>query len=630
MKALHRLHPFLLPLIVILFSFRIPICFSSDWYNSCGEYFNCGNIINVGFPFWGGGTRPNRCGYPDLELSCEDNVTAIIHSMGIKYHILEMNQETHIMRIAREDFLQEICMQKFQNTTLNFKLFDYAPGSHNLTVLYGCPAPHFYTVNPSQFTCRITGTNDTYSYPVKGSIGPSGCYASVVVPVVKSSAAQIGNQSLSQIIGKGFEATYKVEGGKLCAKCEASKGRCGFDLSKNQTSCLCADGSVGHKSCSASATPGLRRTLSKSKIVIIASFSGTAISLCLLSILSFYIKRRNSSKINQDVEDFLKKYGSPGPKMYTYADLKRITNSFKDKLGEGGYGVVYRGKLHNGHMVAVKILKQSKADMEEFINEVASVGKTNHVNIVKLLGYCFEGQKRALVYNYMPNGSLEKFTYGGQKDHQLLSWGKLLEIAVGIARGLEYLHQGCNTRILHFDIKPQNILLDENFCPKISDFGLAKSCPQKDSIISMSEARGTIGYIAPEVFFKSFGGVSHKSDVYSYGMLVLEMVGCRNNADAQVECSTSEQYFPHWIHKQLEQAEELDHQEIENSEEDLLRRKMVFVSLWCIQTNPYSRPTMTRVVEMLTGTLESLEVPPVPSFGSSMRPKKIISTTIAT
>lgn len=156
----------------------------------------------------------------------------------------------------------------------------------------------------------------------------------------------------------------------------------------------------------------------------------------MLIVLSIYFKRKHPSEKRKDVEAFLKIYGSSGPKRYSYTDLKRITNSFKDKLGEGGYGVVYRGKLPNDHLVAVKILKKSKGDMVEFINEVANIGRTNHINIVKLLGFCYEGQKRALVYNYMPNGSLEKFTYGGEENHQKLSWEKLFEIAVGIARVL--------------------------------------------------------------------------------------------------------------------------------------------------------------------------------------------------
>ncbi|KAK3000964.1 hypothetical protein RJ639_022031 [Escallonia herrerae] len=149
----------------------------------------------------------------------------------------------------------------------------------------------------------------------------------------------------------------------------------------------------------------------------------------------------------------------------------------------------------------------------------------------------------------MPNGSLEKFVYEGSSltDCQL-GWEKLSQIAIGIARGLEYLHRGCNTRILHLDIKPHNILLDEDFSPKISDFGLAKLCPRKESVVSMLNARGTVGYIAPE---ELFGGFSHKSDVYSYGMMVLEMVGGTNKIKPEVDHS-SEMYFPDWIYNHLE------------------------------------------------------------------------------
>ncbi|KAL7610152.1 hypothetical protein Lser_V15G11764 [Lactuca serriola] len=203
-----------------------------------------------------------------------------------------------------------------------------------------------------------------------------------------------------------------------------------------------------------------------------------------------------------------------------------MTNSFKIKLGQGGFGSVYKGALTNGSLVAVKILSELKGNGEDFINEVASVGRTSHVNIVSLVGFCCEGHQRALIYEFMPNESLEKLIY----DHTFLSnsqlgWKKLHEIAIVIARGLEYLHSGCNTRILHFDIKTHNILLDQDFSPKISDFSLAKLFPEKRSMISMSHMRGTPGYIAPELYSRSFGQVSHKSDVYSYGMMILEIVG---------------------------------------------------------------------------------------------------------
>ncbi|MBA0686535.1 hypothetical protein Goari_014134, partial [Gossypium aridum] len=247
---------------------------------------------------------------------------------------------------------------------------------------------------------------------------------------------------------------------------------------------------------------------------------------------------------NARIEAFIMKFGSFAPKRYSYGEIKKMTNQFNDKLGQGGFGSVYKGKLPDGRLVAVKSLNETKSNGEDFMNEVASISRTSHVNI--------------------------------------LEWKTLYDIALGIARGLEYLHQGCNTRILHFDIKPHNVLLDENFCPKISDFGLSKLCERKKSVVSMTGARGTAGYIAPEVFFRNLGGVSHKSDVYSYGMMHL---------DQSMNLNLNE--------------------EIEGEEEEITR-KLIAVSLWCIQTNSLDRPSMTRVIEMLQGSLQSLELPPRP------------------
>ncbi|KAH7840995.1 hypothetical protein Vadar_024280 [Vaccinium darrowii] len=218
----------------------------------------------------------------------------------------------------------------------------------------------------------------------------------------------------------------------------------------------------------------------------------------------------------------------------------------------------------------------------------------------------------ALIYEFMPNGSLDKFINdGGSATYCQLGWDALYQIAVGIARGLEYLHRGCNTQILHFDITPHNILLNEDFRPKIADFGLAKLCPQKESIISLVGARGTAGYIAPEVFSRNFGGVSHKSDVYSYGMMVLEMVGARKNTSVEVD-RTSEIYFPHWVYKRLELDEELELHGVVDDKANGTVRKMIIVGLWCIQIDPSHRPSISRVVEMLEGSLESLQIPPKP------------------
>lgn len=328
---------------------------------------------------------------------------------------------------------------------------------------------------------------------------------------------------------------------------------------------------------------------------------------------------KKKSQTHKNVEAFLKNYGPLQARRYSYLEVKKMTNSFIEKLGQGGFGVVFKGKLENGRLVAVKLLNESKDDDgEEFMNEVATISKTSHVNIVSLLGFCFEGPNRALIYEFMPNGSLEKFIFDQKPTEETsspLGWETLYQISLGIARGLEYLHRGCNTRILHFDIKPHNILLDVNFVPKITDFGLAKICTRKESLISMMGPRGTAGYIAPEIFSRSFGGVSHKSDVYSYGMMILDMIGGKNNVNIKSE-NTSDIYFPHWIYKRLELDEELGLERIMNEEDSVKVKKMIMVGLWCIQIVPSERPSMNEVIEMLEGILSFTPIPPRPFLSS--------------
>jgi serine/threonine protein kinase len=215
--------------------------------------------------------------------------------------------------------------------------------------------------------------------------------------------------------------------------------------------------------------------------------------------IAFYLslKSKYNEEIYLKIEIFLRTYGSSKPTRYTFSEVKKIARRFKEKEGQGGFGREYKGQLPNGEPVAVKILENSTGEGEDFINEVTTIGSIRHTNIVRLLGFCSEGTRRALIYEFIPNKSLEKhiFHCDSNGSQVLLVPNKMLAIALGIARGMEYLHQGCNQRILHFDIKPHNILLDYNFNPKISDFGLAKPCMRDQSIITLTVARGTMGCI---------------------------------------------------------------------------------------------------------------------------------------
>ncbi|KAF7846689.1 hypothetical protein BT93_L3911, partial [Corymbia citriodora subsp. variegata] len=252
---------------------------------------------------------------------------------------------------------------------------------------------------------------------------------------------------------------------------------------------------------------------------------GSFLFLVGLTGLGYILNEKRRDKAFQlKIESFLHDYEALKPTRYSYNDIKRITNDFEEKLGQGAYGTVYKGKLSNEIFVAVKMLDNSFGNGEEFINEVSTMGRIHHVNVVRMVGFCADGFRRALVYEFLPNESLEKFIFQGDDNPDpFLSWDRLHDIALGVAKGIEYLHQGCDQKILHFDIKPHNILLDDHFIPKIADFGLAKLCSKEQSAVSMTAARGTMGYIAPEVFSRNFGSVSSKSDVYSFGMLLLEM-----------------------------------------------------------------------------------------------------------
>ncbi|ONI21843.1 hypothetical protein PRUPE_2G093000 [Prunus persica] len=326
-----------------------------------------------------------------------------------------------------------------------------------------------------------------------------------------------------------------------------------------------------------------------------------------LAALLIYKRRRMHLSMYSSIEEFLQSDNNLIPIRYSYSDIKKMTSRFNEKLGEGGYGSVFKGKLRSGRFVAVKMLEKPKANGQDFISEVATIGRIHHFNMVQLVGYCVEGSKRALIYNFMPNGSLDKYIYYKEGSNPL-GWKKMYEISLGVAQGIEYLHRGCDMQILHFDIKPHNILLDENFIPKISDFGLAKLYPVGNTIVSLTAARGTMGYMAPELFYKNIGGVSYKADVYSFGMLLMEMASRRKNLNASIEHS-SQIYFPLWVSDQFCMGKELEMDDATEDEKKIIK-KMIITALWCIQLKPSHRPSMNKVIEMLEGEVECLQLPP--------------------
>ncbi|EFJ35790.1 hypothetical protein SELMODRAFT_79019, partial [Selaginella moellendorffii] len=264
------------------------------------------------------------------------------------------------------------------------------------------------------------------------------------------------------------------------------------------------------------------------------------------------------------------------------------------------------GVLRDGKKLAVKKLHSNKGQ-KQFIAEVASLGTISHVNIVRLCGFCAELSHRLLVYEFMPNGSLDKWIFRNQEAP--LDWDRRYSIALGTARGLAYLHEESREPIIHLDIKPQNILLDENFEAKVGDFGMAKLLMSRDVTQVITGVRGTPGYLAPEWLLSNTA--TKKCDVYSYGMVLLELIGGRKNLDPAKIDSELSFFFPAWAVNEVKQGRLLSvvDPKIRDGVDNQGAERMVKVAFWCIQENPADRPTMDAVIQMLEGRQEIAEPP---------------------
>nr|XP_034576172.1 putative receptor-like protein kinase At4g00960 isoform X2 [Setaria viridis] len=332
----------------------------------------------------------------------------------------------------------------------------------------------------------------------------------------------------------------------------------------------------------------------------------------LIGLLTFLLIRR-SRKLRPQ-KDILGATELQGPTSFYYHDLKTATNNFneKSKLGEGGFGDVYKGLLKNGKTVAVKRLvvmetSRAKADFE---SEVKLISNVHHRNLVRLLGCSRKGSEFLLVYEYMANGSLDKFLFGERRG--TLNWRQRFNIIVGMARGLAYLHQEFHVCIIHRDIKSSNVLLDDDFQPKIADFGLARLLPDDHSHLSTKFA-GTLGYTAPE--YAIHGQLSEKVDTYSFGVVVLEILSGRKSNDTKLEPET--QYLLEWAWKLYESEnllalvdKSLDPEEYKPDEV----KRIMEIALLCTQSAVAARPMMSEVVVLLLTRNDPELQPTRPTF----------------
>lgn len=330
-------------------------------------------------------------------------------------------------------------------------------------------------------------------------------------------------------------------------------------------------------------------------------------------------KRKRSMEKLEDayprIEDQIRS-SSMAPKKFQLGEIKKATGRFspQNKLGEGGFGTVYKGLLGGKEIAVKRVSKNSRQGKQEFIAEVTIIGSLHHKNLVKLIGWCYESRELLLVYEFMPNGSLDKYLYEdgkfGCKEGSILSWGTRHSAIYGVAQALDYLHSGCEKKVLHRDIKASNILLDSDFTAKLGDFGLARTIQKRDETHhSTKEIAGTPGYMAPETFLT--GRATVETDVYAFGVVVLEVVCGMRRGNLYAQKDDYKNSIVYWVWELYGQGKLLaavDNRIRKEINEEEVEHVLV-LGLACCHPNPHHRPSTRTVMQVLSGEAAPPEVP---------------------
>ncbi|XP_054816148.1 cold-responsive protein kinase 1-like isoform X1 [Prosopis cineraria] len=323
-----------------------------------------------------------------------------------------------------------------------------------------------------------------------------------------------------------------------------------------------------------------------------------------MSCFSWLIRKKGSVSATQPTEIDFEVSDIQNVNLYTYKELRIATEGFSpaNKIGQGGFGSVYKGKLRNGTLAAIKVLSaDSNQGVREFLTEIKVITSIEHENLVKLFGCCAEGEHRILVYGYLENNSLAQTLLGGGHSSIQFSWPVRRNICVGVARGLAFLHEEVEPHIIHRDIKASNILLDKDLQPKISDFGLAKLLSPNLTHISTRVA-GTAGYLAPEYAIRN--QVTRRSDVYSFGVLLLEIVSGRCNTNRRLPAEEHYLLPKAWTVYENGELEKLVDALLEDGFNVEEACQFCKIGLLCTQDSPQLRPSMSSVLGMLLGEID--------------------------
>ncbi|KAL3352080.1 hypothetical protein AABB24_020266 [Solanum stoloniferum] len=576
-------------------------------FGYCPSSF-CDNGLNISYPFWRldkyNSASPQYCGYPGFGINCSQT-DSILYISDDSFNVTKIDYDNSSLTLVDIDALDNNgCPRVHHNLTLNddFPL-EYSELDLYLNFYYNCTVS--LPDSADRLDCLTSSGNNSYFYV--GGHEPEDfkwygiCEKKVVVLVMDGGF----NRGVGTAIGEGFVLDWQIA--KECRKCEASEGRCGYNNSKHESVCFCNDGTIKFDTCESQGR-------NKIGLKIGIGFGTAAFTALMAGVIFFvYCRRQNkksyagSSLITRSILSYPSSMKDPekaniamGVHLFDYNELEEATSNFdsKKELGDGGYGTVYKGKLRDGRVVAVKRLYENNCKrVEQFMNEIDILTRLHHPNLVTLYG-CTSRHSRELllVYEYIPNGTVADHLHGGDSRRGSPSWNTRMKIAIETANALAYLHA---SDVIHRDVKTNNILLDNNFCVKVADFGLSRLFPTHLTHVSTAP-QGTPGYVDPE--YHECYQLTDKSDVYSFGVVLIELISslpavdiCRHRHEINLSNMAINKIQSNALH-------ELVDSNIGFDTDDKIRSMitaMAELAFQCLQNDGDMRPSMQEVVEAL-------------------------------
>ncbi|CAN4088814.1 unnamed protein product [Withania somnifera] len=579
------------------------------------------NGLEISYPFWRldnyNSSAPQYCGYSGFGINCSKNEPhPIIYFSGDAFYVKRIDYKSYSLNLVDRDVFNVQCPRARYNLTLEKVPFHYSKFDSKLNFYFNCTEPLPHTL-PAE--CLKSGRNRTYFYV--GGTEPEDlnwfgiCEEKVVATVTEKRSFQnddwIGG--FGRAMGEGFVLDWRSA--MECVQCEKSDGRCGFNNSTQQFLCFCQDGTVKFDHCK-----GNKRDIRVKVAIGVAAAAFTAVVACVIFFLYHHRQKKShagSSLISRSILSYPSSTTDPeksshyfGVHVFDYNELEEATNNFDSnkELGEGGFGTVYKGKLRDGRVVAVKRLYENNFKrVVQFRNEIEIFTRLRHRNLVTLYGCTSRhGRELLLVYEYIPNGTVADHLHGERSKPGSLSWSTRMSISIETASALVFLH---NSDVIHRDVKTNNILLDSNFCVKVADFGLSRLFPTDVTHVSTAP-QGTPGYVDPQ--YHECYQLTSKSDVYSFGVVLIELISslpavdiCRHRHEINLSNMAINKIQSNTLHELVDSSLGFD----SNDKVKLMITAVAELAFQCLQNDRDLRPSMPEVLEALLG-IQSMDKTP--------------------